>query len=106
MAPDVTVRSNEKARYGQLTTLECHVYDFYPQAINVTWLIGGSEVTEDVTSTEYMDNGDWSYQIHSYLDLVLQRGVKVSCRVEHSSLKEPLVVHWGKLHGNVRFLEK
>ncbi|XP_055076851.2 (3R)-3-hydroxyacyl-CoA dehydrogenase isoform X2 [Misgurnus anguillicaudatus] len=92
--PDVTVRSNEKARYGQLTTLECHVYNFYPRAINVTWLIDGSKVNEDVTSTEFMDNGDWSYQIHSYLELVVQRGVRVSCQVEHSSLKEPLIVNW------------
>uniref|UniRef100_A0A8C1A319 Ig-like domain-containing protein n=1 Tax=Cyprinus carpio carpio TaxID=630221 RepID=A0A8C1A319_CYPCA len=92
--PVVTVRSNSKARYGQLTTLECHAYDFYPQAINVTWLLDGSEVTGDVVSTEFMDNGDWSYQMHSYLELVLHRGVPVSCRVEHSGLEEPLVTLW------------
>ncbi|KAI2653183.1 HLA class II histocompatibility antigen, DP beta 1 chain [Labeo rohita] len=94
VAPVVIVRSNGKARYGQLTTLECHAYDFYPQAINVTWLLDGSEVTGDVVSTEFMDNGDWSYQMHSYLELVLHRGVTVSCRVEHSGLEEPLVVQW------------
>uniref|UniRef100_A0A671QNA6 Ig-like domain-containing protein n=1 Tax=Sinocyclocheilus anshuiensis TaxID=1608454 RepID=A0A671QNA6_9TELE len=94
--PVVTVRSNSKARYGQLTTLECHAYNFYPQAINVTWLLDGSEVTGDVVSTEFMDNGDWSYQMHSYLELVLHRGVPVSCRVEHSGLKEPLVTLWGE----------
>uniref|UniRef100_A0A671QQN1 Ig-like domain-containing protein n=1 Tax=Sinocyclocheilus anshuiensis TaxID=1608454 RepID=A0A671QQN1_9TELE len=96
MPPVVTVRSNSKARYGQLTTLECHAYNFYPQAINVTWLLDGSEVTGDVVSTEFMDNGDWSYQMHSYLELVLHRGVPVSCRVEHSGLKEPLVTLWGE----------
>uniref|UniRef100_A0A671QRP2 Ig-like domain-containing protein n=1 Tax=Sinocyclocheilus anshuiensis TaxID=1608454 RepID=A0A671QRP2_9TELE len=78
----------------KLTTLECHAYNFYPQAINVTWLLDGSEVTGDVVSTEFMDNGDWSYQMHSYLELVLHRGVPVSCRVEHSGLKEPLVTLW------------
>uniref|UniRef100_A0A671QSL5 Ig-like domain-containing protein n=1 Tax=Sinocyclocheilus anshuiensis TaxID=1608454 RepID=A0A671QSL5_9TELE len=80
----------------KLTTLECHAYNFYPQAINVTWLLDGSEVTGDVVSTEFMDNGDWSYQMHSYLELVLHRGVPVSCRVEHSGLKEPLVTLWGE----------
>uniref|UniRef100_A0A8C1PNV4 Ig-like domain-containing protein n=1 Tax=Cyprinus carpio TaxID=7962 RepID=A0A8C1PNV4_CYPCA len=99
--PVVTVRSNSKARYGQLTTLECHAYDFYPQAINVTWLLDGSEVTGDVVSTEFMDNGDWSYQMHSYLELVLHRGVPVSCRVEHSGLEEPLVTLWGETFNNV-----
>uniref|UniRef100_A0A672L0F4 Ig-like domain-containing protein n=1 Tax=Sinocyclocheilus grahami TaxID=75366 RepID=A0A672L0F4_SINGR len=85
-----------KARYGQLTKLECHAYDFYPEAINITWLLDGSEVTGDVVSTEFMDNGDWSYQMHSYLELVLHRGVPVSCRVEHIGLEEPLVTLWGE----------
>uniref|UniRef100_A0A671QQ55 Ig-like domain-containing protein n=1 Tax=Sinocyclocheilus anshuiensis TaxID=1608454 RepID=A0A671QQ55_9TELE len=76
--------------------MKCHAYNFYPQAINVTWLLDGSEVTGDVVSTEFMDNGDWSYQMHSYLELVLHRGVPVSCRVEHSGLKEPLVTLWGE----------
>ncbi|XDV34004.1 hypothetical protein PO909_004228 [Leuciscus waleckii] len=93
--PIVTVRSTEKARYGQLTTMVCHAYSFYPQAINMTWLLDGSEVTGDVISTEFMDNGDWSYQMHSHLDLVLHGGVSVSCRVEHSGLEKPLVVQWG-----------
>ncbi|XP_073678446.1 SLA class II histocompatibility antigen, DQ haplotype D beta chain-like [Garra rufa] len=92
--PVVIVRSSGKARYGQLSTLECHAFDFYPQAISVTWLLDGSEVTGDVVSTEFMDNGDWSYQMHSYLELVLHRGVTVSCQVEHSGLEEPLVVYW------------
>ncbi|XDV34003.1 hypothetical protein PO909_004228 [Leuciscus waleckii] len=92
--PIVTVRSTEKARYGQLTTMVCHAYSFYPQAINMTWLLDGSEVTGDVISTEFMDNGDWSYQMHSHLDLVLHGGVSVSCRVEHSGLEKPLVVQW------------
>ncbi|KAK2887674.1 hypothetical protein Q8A67_015902 [Cirrhinus molitorella] len=100
--PVVIVRSNGKARYGQLTTLECHAYNFYPQAINVTWLLDGSEVTGNVVSTESMDNGDWSYQTHSYLELVLHRGVTVSCRVEHSGLEEPLVVQWDSSSLNTR----
>ncbi len=96
MPPVVAVRSNSKARYGQLTTLECHAFDFYPQAINISWLLDGSEVTGDVVSTEFMDNGDWSFQMHSYLELELHRGVPVSCRVEHSGLEEPVLVLWGE----------
>lgn len=62
----------------------------------MTWLMDGLEVTGDVISTEFMDNGDWSYQMHSYLDLELHRGVAVSCRVEHSGLEKPLVIQWGE----------
>ncbi|XP_026121646.1 SLA class II histocompatibility antigen, DQ haplotype D beta chain-like [Carassius auratus] len=103
--PVVTVRSNSKACYGQLTTLECHAYDFYPQAINITWLLDGSEVTGDVVSTELKDNGDWSYQMHSYLELVLHRGVPVSCRVEHSALEEPLVCLWDSTSLDTRIIK-
>ncbi|TRY74361.1 hypothetical protein DNTS_032052 [Danionella cerebrum] len=92
--PVVIIRSNEKARHGQLTVLECNAYDFYPQPINISWLIDGEEVTDNVISTEAMENGDWSFQKRSYLELKLRRGVRVSCRVEHSGLERALVSHW------------
>ncbi|KAI4887195.1 hypothetical protein NFI96_018104 [Prochilodus magdalenae] len=92
--PVVTVSFNEKSHYGQLTLLECHMYDFYPKDIEVTWLRDERVVTEGVLYSETMANGDWTYQFHSYLELELQQGEKVSCQVEHSSLKEPLVVLW------------
>ncbi|KAL6461109.1 hypothetical protein MHYP_G00310750 [Metynnis hypsauchen] len=92
--PVVTVSFNEKSYYGQLTMLECHMYDFYPKDIAVTWLKDETVVNEGIFQSETMVNGDWTYQFHSYLELVLQQGEKVSCQVEHSSLKKPLVVLW------------
>lgn len=56
----------------------------------------GLEVTGNMISTEFMDNSDWSYLMHSHLDLVLHRRVTVSCRVEHSDLEKPLVVQKGE----------
>ncbi|XP_036421599.1 SLA class II histocompatibility antigen, DQ haplotype D beta chain-like [Colossoma macropomum] len=96
LPPVVAVSFNEKSRYGQLTMLECHMYDFYSKDIAVTWLKDETVVNEGIFQSETMASGDWTYQFHSYLELVLQQGEKVSCQVEHSSFKKPLVVLWGE----------
>ncbi|XP_071388591.1 class II histocompatibility antigen, B-L beta chain-like [Centroberyx affinis] len=92
--PSVSVKAPVQARFGTRTTVECRVTGFYPQDIRVTWLKDGSEVTEGVSSTDTLANGDWSYQLTSYLELVPRHGETLSCRVEHSSLEEVLDVPW------------
>nr|XP_024655516.1 H-2 class II histocompatibility antigen, E-S beta chain-like [Maylandia zebra] len=74
--------------------LVCSVYDFYPSKIKVSWLRDGKEITSDVTSTEEMADGDWYYQTHSHLEYTPRSGEKISCVVEHASLKEPLKTDW------------
>ncbi|XP_045898011.1 H-2 class II histocompatibility antigen, A-S beta chain-like, partial [Micropterus dolomieu] len=68
----------------------------YPKQIRVGWLRDGQEVTSDVTSTDELADGDWYYQVHSHLEYTPRSGEKISCVVEHASLKEPLVTDWGK----------
>ncbi|XP_051800361.1 H-2 class II histocompatibility antigen, E-S beta chain-like [Acanthochromis polyacanthus] len=74
--------------------LVCSIYKFYPKYIKVSWFRDGKEVTSDVTSTEEMENGDWYYQIHSHLEYTPRSGEKISCVVEHASLKDPLRTDW------------
>ncbi|XP_070711389.1 H-2 class II histocompatibility antigen, I-E beta chain-like [Pempheris klunzingeri] len=74
--------------------LVCSVYDFYPKLITVKWFRDGQEVTSDVTSTDELADADWFYQIHSHLEYTPKSGEKISCVVEHASLKEPLVTDW------------
>nr|ADZ99155.1 MHC class II antigen [Epinephelus coioides] len=74
--------------------LVCSVFDFYPKNIKVSWLRDGKEVTSDVTSTDELADADWYYQIHSHLEYTPRSGEKISCVVEHASLREPLVTDW------------
>lgn len=70
------------------------MYDFYPKQIRVTWLRNGKEVTSDVTSTDELPNGNWLYQMHSYLEFTPRPGEKITCMVEHASLMEPKLYDW------------
>ncbi|KAG7232366.1 hypothetical protein INR49_008934 [Caranx melampygus] len=74
--------------------LVCSVFDFYPKQIRVSWTRDGQEVSSDVTSTEELADADWYYQIHSHLEYTPRSGEKISCKVEHASLKEPLITDW------------
>uniref|UniRef100_A0A8C9XZT8 Ig-like domain-containing protein n=1 Tax=Sander lucioperca TaxID=283035 RepID=A0A8C9XZT8_SANLU len=92
------VRLDSTAPFGgkHPAMLVCSVYDFYPKQIRVSWIRDGKEVTSDVTSTDELADGDWYYQIHSYLEYTPRSGEKISCMVEHASLREPLITQWGK----------
>lgn len=76
--------------------LVCSAYDFYSKPIRVMWLKNGQEVTSNVTSTEELVNGDWTYQIHSHLEYTPTPGERITCMVEHFSLTEPKLYDWGK----------
>ncbi|XP_044040254.1 H-2 class II histocompatibility antigen, E-S beta chain-like [Siniperca chuatsi] len=94
-APYVRLSSTAPSGGKHPSMLVCSVFDFYPQQIRVSWLRDGQEVTSDVTSTDELADGDWYYQIHSHLEYTPSRsGEKISCVVEHASLKEPLVTDW------------
>uniref|UniRef100_A0A3P9DUA1 H-2 class II histocompatibility antigen, E-S beta chain-like n=1 Tax=Maylandia zebra TaxID=106582 RepID=A0A3P9DUA1_9CICH len=92
--PTVKLHSTTPLSSQHPAMLVCSVYDFYPSKIKVSWHRDGQEVSADVTSTEEMADGDWYYQTHSHLEYTPRSGEKISCVVEHASLKEPLKTDW------------
>uniref|UniRef100_H2MBY5 Ig-like domain-containing protein n=1 Tax=Oryzias latipes TaxID=8090 RepID=H2MBY5_ORYLA len=76
------------------STLECSALDFYPKHIRLTWFSNGQEVTEGVTFSDVLPNGDWTYQAHTYLTLTPGKQDHISCMVQHTSLKEPKIYNW------------
>nr|ARD07919.1 MHC class II antigen beta chain [Chionodraco hamatus]ARD07920.1 MHC class II antigen beta chain [Chionodraco hamatus] len=94
LEPSVRVRSVQAASSRHPGMLVCSVHYFFPKPIRVTWLRNGKEVTSDVTSTEKLSNGDWHYQIHSYLEFTPVPGEKITCMVEHAHLMKPKLCEW------------
>uniref|UniRef100_A0A3P8ZRE4 Ig-like domain-containing protein n=1 Tax=Esox lucius TaxID=8010 RepID=A0A3P8ZRE4_ESOLU len=92
--PNVRLKSVEHSSNRHSAMLVCSAYDFYPKTIMITWLRNGQKVNSDVTSIEEMSNGDWSYQIHSYLEYTPTAGEIITCMVEHYSLPEPQLHDW------------
>ncbi|XP_045920597.1 H-2 class II histocompatibility antigen, A beta chain-like, partial [Micropterus dolomieu] len=85
--PYVRLRSKTPSGGKHPSMLVCSVFSFYPKQIRVGWLRDGQEVTSDVTSTDELADGDWYYQVHSHLEYTPRSGEKISCVVEHASLK-------------------
>ncbi|XP_053199248.1 rano class II histocompatibility antigen, A beta chain-like [Scomber japonicus] len=88
--PYVRLHSETLSAGNHPSMLVCSVYSFYPKHIIVKWVRNGQEVTSDVTSIDEMADTDWYYQIHSHLEYTPRSGEKISCKVEHASLSEPL----------------
>ncbi|XP_060737061.1 H-2 class II histocompatibility antigen, A-F beta chain-like isoform X2 [Tachysurus vachellii] len=93
--PEVTVRSLVVSEPRSLSAmLLCSAYDYHPKGIKVLWLRDGEVVTEGVSSTEELSDGDWYYQTHSYLQYTPRPGENISCVVQHVSLTRPLIITW------------
>lgn len=90
-------------------TLGCEITDFYPPNISVTWL-KLREGEQDDREEEVIEGGEvWGpIQTHPKLyratatlkrkggneEKKERRGGGITCRVEHSSLSEPIERHW------------
>uniref|UniRef100_A0A3B3VX69 H-2 class II histocompatibility antigen, E-S beta chain-like n=1 Tax=Poecilia latipinna TaxID=48699 RepID=A0A3B3VX69_9TELE len=94
VAPTAKLYSRTPPAGHHPSMLVCRVFDFFPKTIKVGWLRDGQEVTSDVTTTDEMEDGDWYYQVLSTLEYTPRAGERISCRVEHASLKEPLIIDW------------
>ncbi|KAG7318630.1 hypothetical protein KOW79_018385 [Hemibagrus wyckioides] len=81
----------------------CHATGFFPKAVNITWRKDGEDVNEDVELRETLPNQDGSFQKRSILKVPaddLQKHT-YTCVIQHSSLKEELVLEVPKGGGRI-----
>ncbi|KAG7318637.1 hypothetical protein KOW79_018392 [Hemibagrus wyckioides] len=76
----------------------CHATGFFPKAVNITWRKDGEDVNEDVELRETLPNQDGSFQKRSILKVPAEDLQKhtYTCVIQHSSLKEELVLNVNK----------
>uniref|UniRef100_A0A3B4A013 Ig-like domain-containing protein n=1 Tax=Periophthalmus magnuspinnatus TaxID=409849 RepID=A0A3B4A013_9GOBI len=104
-APSLKLSTVKQSSHTEPALLLCSAYNFYPQEIQMTWLLNGQEVTSAVTSTDILYNGNLYYQIHSYLEHRPKPGEEFSCMVEHVTLRDPLLKIW-ELHPPLPWSER
>ncbi|OCT67839.1 hypothetical protein XELAEV_18039143mg, partial [Xenopus laevis] len=92
--PNVKIVNRKTLDLEHENLITCLVDGFFPPMIKVTWLKNGIEEGEQVTSSELLQNGDWTFEIHVMLETTIKHGDTFTCRVEHSSLQQPVSVNW------------
>uniref|UniRef100_A0A3B4TWG2 Ig-like domain-containing protein n=1 Tax=Seriola dumerili TaxID=41447 RepID=A0A3B4TWG2_SERDU len=93
-SPTIKLKSVKKSSNRHPAMLVCSAYNFYPKQIRVTWLQNGQAMTSGISSSDVLPDGDWYYQIHSYMAYTPSPGEKITCMVEHFSLSEPALEVW------------
>ncbi|XP_029770247.1 class I histocompatibility antigen, F10 alpha chain-like [Terrapene carolina triunguis] len=74
-------------------TLSCHVRGFYPRPIHLSWVRDREDILVETGSSGILPNADGTYYTQSSLEISPQQdGHCYACRVEHSSLEEPVLV--------------
>ncbi|XP_039374889.1 class I histocompatibility antigen, F10 alpha chain-like [Mauremys reevesii] len=74
--------------------LSCRARGFYPRPIHVSWVRDGEDILAEKYSSGILPNDIHSYYTQSSLEISPQQedGHRYACRVEHSSLPEPVLV--------------
>ncbi|XP_029442240.1 HLA class II histocompatibility antigen, DRB1-10 beta chain-like isoform X2 [Rhinatrema bivittatum] len=91
--PNVKITPSRALSLDHQNLLVCFVSGFFPSEIQVKWLRNGVEES-GVVYAQLLQNGDWTYRVEAILETVPEHGDSYTCEVEHSSLQEPLRVHW------------
>ncbi|KAK3513967.1 hypothetical protein QTP70_000168 [Hemibagrus guttatus] len=82
----------------------CHATGFFPKAVNISWRKDGEDMHKNVEVRETLPNQDGSFQKRSILKVPAEELQKhtYTCVIQHSSLKEELVLEVPKGGGSDR----
>ncbi|KAM5146550.1 class I histocompatibility antigen, Non-RT1.A alpha-1 chain-like [Mantella aurantiaca] len=81
-----------------MTKLQCLVYGFHPQAVDVKWVKNGKGQVPSEVMTPILPHPDGTYRIRVTVEVPTGEEDIYACRVDHSSLEEMLFVNLTALH--------
>uniref|UniRef100_H9GEK1 Ig-like domain-containing protein n=1 Tax=Anolis carolinensis TaxID=28377 RepID=H9GEK1_ANOCA len=93
--PQVLIHPVTRQGPPSARVLSCVAWGFFPPEVDIAWFWNGAPVEAQQGPLSLRSNGDWTFQAERSLALEPRpRGI-YSCRVNHPSLQEPIVVEWG-----------
>uniref|UniRef100_A0A672M0Y9 Zgc:123107 n=1 Tax=Sinocyclocheilus grahami TaxID=75366 RepID=A0A672M0Y9_SINGR len=81
--PETFIYSRNDVQLAVENTLICHVTDFFPPPVSVSWAKNNVIVTEDVSLSQYRPRSDGSFHVFSSLKITPEDGDVYSCTVNH-----------------------
>ncbi len=77
--------------------LTCMATGFYPRDMTLLIRKSHTSLPEDETeSTGIRPNHDGSYQMKKSVEINKDEGAEYDCFVTHKSMKEPIIIKWGR----------
>ncbi|KAK9959265.1 hypothetical protein ABG768_009399 [Culter alburnus] len=94
-APHTSIYPKDDVQLGVQNTLICHVSDFYPPSVNISWTKNNVNVTESASLSQYHPKTDGTFNIFSTMKFTPGEGDIYSCTVNHIALQgEPQTKIW------------
>ncbi|XP_036434027.1 H-2 class II histocompatibility antigen, A-U alpha chain-like [Colossoma macropomum] len=92
--PWTSIYTKSDVKLKTKNTLLCHVTDFFPPPVRVSWTKNDLNVTEGATLSPYYQNSDGTLSVFSTLSFTPEEGDVYSCTVEHRALEQPQTRIW------------
>uniref|UniRef100_A0A672M620 Zgc:123107 n=1 Tax=Sinocyclocheilus grahami TaxID=75366 RepID=A0A672M620_SINGR len=100
--PETFIYSRNDVQLAVENTLICHVTDFFPPPVSVSWAKNNVIVTEDVSLSQYRPRSDGSFHVFSSLKITPEDGDVYSCTVNHQALQEDSDIPIYCIHHTIR----
>ncbi|XP_051743366.1 H-2 class II histocompatibility antigen, A-Q alpha chain-like [Ctenopharyngodon idella] len=94
-APHTSIYPKDDVQLGVQNTLICHVTDFYPPSVSISWTKNNVNVTEGIRLSQYHPKTDGTFNIFSTMKFTPAEGDIYSCTVNHIALQgQPQTKIW------------